>query len=86
MSGVFWVQNNGRWMIATSKDFVLPSDRIVEVFTKKQGMKRLRLATEPSCESFDKYGNPILIWGMSDVATEHGTRVHRKSNRKGVMK
>lgn len=71
-------------MIATSKDFVLPPDRIVEVHTKGQGFKRMRLAVEPSCESIDRYGNPILLWGKSDTERKHGVRIKRRGL-KGVM-
>lgn len=78
MSRIFWAHDNGRWMIATSKDFELPADRIVEVHTKGQGFKRMRLAVEPSCESIDKYGNPILLWGKSDIATTHGKSLSKR--------
>lgn len=85
MSRVFWVQDNGRWMVGTDKDFELPSDRVVEVWTKNRGMKRLKLAVEPSCESYDKYGNPILLWGMTDLDSAHGKKIRRhQTGKRGV--
>jgi hypothetical protein len=77
MSRVFWVQDNGRWMVGTSMDFVPPSDRVVEVRTKGQP-KKMRLATEPSCESVDRQGNRILLWGKSDLVSTHGRGVRRR--------
>lgn len=85
MSSPFWIQDNGRWLIATSKDFELPPDRIVSVLTKGRGYKRLKLATEHSCASIDKFGKPILLWGFSDLSNAHGKRIKRSSGRKGLM-
>ncbi len=81
---MFWMQDNGRWMIATPIDFVLPEDRIVEVYTREQGLKKMRLATAPSKESVDREGNKVLLWGKSDVQTTYGTGV-RRQGLKGVM-
>lgn len=86
MSRIFWVQDNGRWMIGTDIHFELPPDRIVEVHTKKQGYKKLKLAVEPSCKSFDRYGTPILLWGMTDLATAHGKRIKRHQTGSGGVR
>jgi hypothetical protein len=83
MSKVFWVHDNGQWMVATPIDFEPPKDRIVEIWTKKAGPKRIRLATAPSRESYDKYGNKILIWGKSDIETTYGQKIRRHSTSKG---
>ena len=80
-----WFNDNGRWMVATPIGFELPADRIVEVRTKGKKQK-MRLATEPSKEDYDKYGNRILVWGKSDLRSTHGKRIKRGGHRKGIMK
>lgn len=72
-------------MIGTPLDFVLPPDRIVDVFTKGVP-KRFRLATEPSGKGVDRDGNEILLWGKSDMESTYGARIKRGGHGKGKMK
>lgn len=73
-------------MVATPLDFVLPEDRIVEIYTKGQGNKRMRLAVEPSKTVVGRDDTEVLLWGKSDIESAHGKRIARSGHRKGIMK
>lgn len=82
----YWFYDNGRWMVATPIDFELPENRIVEIYTKGEGYKRMRLATEPSKTEVGRNNEPVLLWGKSDIESAHGKRIARSGHRKGIMK